>query len=208
MKVLICTFGRSASQIYGSLRTHTYDQLVLVMEKGTEESEGLQQVMKLEEYNPRKPETIFVDPGNFMDCYNKVENVIARYRKDDVILNISAGTKLLSMASILSAFNHGVPAFHYGEEGLVTLPVLRGVKIYEVLTEGQISVLLMIRPGMNWEKLRDELEDAEKTHKGAMKDYNRLVKLGLVELDVKKGKAKVVLTEMGTNFRDYFKERR
>ena len=144
IKILICTFGKDPKRIFSALRVHKYDQLILILEYGVQDTSEFKKVLELEKINPSQPDIITVNPNNFMECYKSIEKTIIHHPHDEIILNISGGTKLLSIASILSAFNLGIHAYHYESERLVKVPVFKGVTIKERLTSEQIEILLQI----------------------------------------------------------------
>ena len=85
-------------------------------------------------------------------------------------MNISGGTKILSIVSILCAFNHGIQAFYYERETLVRLPEFKGISISNRLSNGQIKLLLNIHNGMQFEDLKEKIENDELHEMGLIID--------------------------------------
>ena len=204
MKILICTFGKDLTKIFSALKIHKYDQLILIMEKGSQESEEYKKVLEFERFNINKPNTIIVNPKEFFNCYKNIQKVIIQHQKDDIIINISSGTKLLSMASILCAFNLGISAYHYEQNKLFKLPVFKDITIKERLTKRQIDILLIIRDGMKWETLKNKLENKYKYY-GAVIAFNKLKKLGLIEPKLDGKTLKIHLSSTGKRFKEFLK---
>ena len=177
---------------------------MLIIEKGSKLQTVYREILSFEKRNPNKPITKYVDANNFWDCYNAVDYILRKFTNDELIMNISSGTKLLSMASILCSFNHGVLAHHYEQNRLVKLPVFKDITLKERLNDRQINTLKTIKNGMKWDELKLILEDRHKFPYSSIKDFNVLKKLGLVNLEQKDGDFKVNLTETGACFKEFF----
>ena len=176
----------------------------MIIEKGSRTQKVHDQILNFERLNPNKPIKKHVNPNDFNDCYDSVEYIIKLFSKDDIIINISSGTKLLSMASILCAFNHGITAYHYEQDRLVKLPVFKDMTIHKRLGVGQIKVLRSISHDMTWDQLKAELEDKDRSPKSSYKDFYSLKKLGLVDVKLLQGETKVVLSPVGKCFKEFF----
>jgi hypothetical protein len=198
--------GKEGGAVFNACRIHSYDKLILVMEQDAVGGAEHMNIREFEETNPNPLEILPVDALDFFDCYKAVERVLNDHKKDEVILNISGGTKLLSMASILCAFNHGMPAYHYEVERLTRLPVLKNFSIKERISSGpQVQILLEVRDGITLKALEKRATSkgisSDKLERGLMALKNR----DIIRTKLEKGRTKLFLTDHGKKYKDYFR---
>jgi hypothetical protein len=198
---LICTFGKNPQRVFNAIRLHKYDQLILITEQGAKASKEYKEILSFEKINPNQPEVLKVKPNDFWSCYNTVNKILLRYPAIDCILNISGGTKLLSMASMLCAFNYGVSAYQFEENRLVKLPVFKNFSVKDRLGNTEIKVLSKIKNNMSWDELNTTLEDKTQFNSYAIRSFKRLEREGLVECKVIGDDLRVFLTTTGASFK-------
>jgi len=198
MDVLCATFGNPDyyKRIFHSLRFHKYDKLVVVYDEDEDSCEEFKRLANFA-YGMEK---IRSPKNNFWEAYRTIDTKVwERYKKENLFFDISGGTKLLSMAALLCAFNHGVQTWHY-EEGIPTkLPVYKGLSIFDKYTEGQMEILALVKDGMLWDKLNEQLKEKAKERRGVLRDFGELRKTPteLVIVEKVNKEFRVKLTEMG-----------
>ncbi len=113
LRVLLTTFGFDEGKIIATMRMLAYDKLVVITGQDSLQKKGYNRLLEIESSAPNSMETIVVDVFDFMDCFWKVDETIAKYDLpgNEVILNISGGTKVLSDAALLAGFQNGIKNF-------------------------------------------------------------------------------------------------
>lgn len=94
MKVLVNLIGGQPAPVYIATRTINPDKVVLVFSK---DSEAQVRRIKntLTSYNYDELE---VSPYNFDDCYEKLSDKLKETSSNEVIMNLTSGTKIMSIA--------------------------------------------------------------------------------------------------------------
>ena len=142
MRTLVSTFGDGDLEtVLLAMRSLPYDRLVLIGEERDDEPEGLAELRKLESMTGNEVLYERVDATGFMGLVEDISELIDRVAgsnggRDDVVLNISGGTKLLADAALFAAFRLGVPTYHVTER-MVRLPVMKGVTAKNRFTQLQ-----------------------------------------------------------------------
>src|SRR3989442_14929298 len=122
-RTLIATMGFDERHVLPSLRLLPYDRLVLVAGGETIRSAGFRQIRALEP----ALRSVRVDPFDLMSALESIRGMIRLAATDgSVRISASGGTKILTNAAILAAFQEGVEAW-YCDPYPVRLPVLQGV---------------------------------------------------------------------------------
>src|SRR2546425_6480689 len=136
--------GFDERHVLPSLRLMPYDRLVLVAGRDTFRSAGFRRLKVLEP----GLRTVRVDPFDLTGALESIRGTIRRATGDgSVRISASGGTKILTNAAILAAFQEGVEAW-YCDPGPVRLPVLRGIRLEEAFSPAERVVAdLLRRPG-------------------------------------------------------------
>jgi len=213
MKVLICTTGKDTEGIgdwpadrtvFSAIRLHTFDKMVALVDRHEAECKTVRKLREFYEDRPGKLEIREMDVSDFFRCYNAVQEVLNAYNGHEVSFDISGGMKMLSVACVMNAFNHGVPICHY-EAGIKTsLPVIRGFSIFEAYTKDQLRIVSAIRGEMTLASLI-KVFAKEGLDEEAVKDGLCNLKkpdVGIITSWSERGKTKITLTEKGV----YLKE--
>ncbi len=151
MRVLVSTFcDGDDEKVLLAMRTLPYDQLVLV---GPDENGGpsMSRLQKLEELSGRELEFCEIPPGPFMGMVDAICETLAafrvvRERRNEVLLNISGGSKIMGDAALFAAFRLGIEAYHC-DGVVVRLPVLNGATAKDRFTEPQIALMDLLLDG-------------------------------------------------------------
>ena len=203
MKILISTFGGSDyTKVISAMRSLPYERLVLVGDPSVEGSDGLNLLKRLEEASGHDLEFEPIDTSDFMEAVDETSDVLANHAKDritgapnQVVLNISGGSKILGDAALFSAFRLGVEAFHC-DERITRLPVLRGATVFDRFTSSQTKYLMSIEDGgMLFEVLLEALQPSSR--QAVERTTRLLVKEGLIETGLRFGKVHVSLSAEG-----------
>ena len=225
MDVLCATFGNPDyyDRLKDTIWNNTFNKLVIVYDKGEDSAKEFQDVLKSFQKRSASLDLKESPRNDFWGAYETMNWIWEKYQKENLIFDISGGSKLLSMAALLCAFNHGVPTKHYEEGVSAILPVYKGLNIDDRYNEDQKEVLKMVKDGMAWKtleakliKFQDEVdkrpkksEDA-KEHEDPRFRYNvhavfgKLRKDDLVELERKGKESYVKLTETGSVVQRYY----
>ncbi len=123
---------------------------------------------------------------------------------DDVYLNVSSGTKMLTCAGISAAFVNGVKAIGANAQGIFHLPVLK-FSYSELISEAKFRILRALHKMGGEAESLVKLSEASKVEKSLLsyhirggKEGKGLEALGLVKVDrLQYGKLLVRLTDLG-----------
>lgn len=202
-RVLLTTFGFDEGKIIAMMRMLAYDKLVVITGKESLQKKGYKRLLDIESHSPHSMETITVDVFDFMDCFRKVDETIVRYNvpPNEVILNISGGTKVLSDAALFAGFQNGIRTFHCEEEP-IEMPVILEFKIKERFTPVQREVLKAIDGPVENKRLEARLTRAGFPLSSVRKAVRELKKLNILGVEVAKNKISLFLRESQEYFRD------
>jgi len=206
MKVLICTTGKDTEGIgdwpadrtvFSAIRLHTFDKMVALVDRREAECKTVRKLKEFYKDRPGKLEIREMDVSDFFRCYNAVQEVLNAYNGHEVSFDISGGMKMLSVACVMNAFNHGVPICHY-EAGIKTsLPVIRGFSIFERFTAQQLWIVGALKGEMTLNALSKALAKVPVPEEAIKDDLIRLKKMAMVKTRMKKGKMTVFLSDEG-----------
>ena len=202
----IATYGEGQEGIVAGIRNFPVHKLVLLC---YEEAKA-----KAEEFSNRIRSTLGI-PVRCIVVSNKnvireVLERIAQIIKDErdfeqILMNVSAGDKMIGCAALSAAFVNGIKAFGMDQEGCpMLLPVLK-LSYSEIVSDAKLSILRAI------DRVGGEVESLEKLtevssygkpllsyHVQGSGDSKGLADLGLVEVNrVERGKITVKLTTLG-----------
>jgi hypothetical protein len=188
VRTLICTFGFNEKKIFAAMRSIRYNRLVLVAGGDVLRMKEYRLLVALEEKGGGTVENVTVDPFDFADCYNKVNEVIMEYTAGgEVVLNISGGTKILADAAILAAFQNGVEAYHC-DETTIKLPVMTGLRFEDAFSEDDVRVMETFEEGSTVKSLAVSLSGlGDASLRRSLKNLERL---GVIVPVLEKGEAR------------------
>jgi len=201
-RTLIATMGFDERHVLPSLRLMPYDRLILVAGRDTFRSAGFRRLKVLE------PELriVRVDPFDLLDALESIRGTIRRTAADGPVrISASGGTKILTNAAILAAFQEGVEAW-YCDPDPVRLPVLRGVRLGAAFSVAERAIARALRGPMRHDRLVAAVSArgfARRTVLGAVRS---LAAKGLVELEADAGGVRVRPSPRFAFFRDHLRE--
>ena len=197
-RTLIATMGFDERHVLPSLRLMPYDRLVLVAGRETFRSAGLRRLKVLEP----GLRTVRVDPFDLTDALESIRGTIRRAVGDGPVrISASGGTKILTNAAILAAFQEGIEAW-YCDPDPVRLPVLRGVSLAAAFSPAEGAVAHALHGPIGHDHLVTAVAArgfARRTVLGAIRS---LAAKGLVELDRDDGTVLVRPSPRFALFRD------
>ena len=200
-RTLIVTMGFDERHVLPSLRLLPYDRLVLVAGRETFRSAGFRRLKVLEP----GLHTVRVDPFDLTDTLESIRVTIRRATGDgSVRISASGGTKILTSAAILAAFQEGVEAW-YCDPDPVRLPVLRGVSLAAAFSSAEGAIAHALHGAIGYDHLAAAVADrgfARRTVLGAIRS---LAAKGLVELDRDDGTVVVRPSPRFALFRDHLR---
>ncbi|MFQ5883656.1 MAG: DUF6293 family protein [Thermoplasmata archaeon] len=203
LRVLLTTFGFDEGKIIATMRMLAYDKLVVITGQDSLQKKGYNRLLEIESGAPNSMETIVVDVFDFMDCFRKVDETIAKYDLpgNEVILNISGGTKVLSDAALLAGFQNGIRTFHC-EEDLIELPVIIGFSVTERFTPMQRRLLREMSSPVEVKKLEAKLSKKGYPLSSVQRAVRELKKLDILGVDLSKKGIRLYLKESHQYFRE------
>ena len=194
--------GYDERHVLPSLRLLPYDRLVLVAGRETVRSAGVRRLRALEP----ALRVVRVDPFNLMGALESIRRTIRSAATDgSVRISASGGTKILTNAAILAAFQEGVEAW-YCDPGPVRLPVLRGVNLDAALSPAERAIARALHGQIGHDRFVSAVSSqgfARRTVLGALQS---LVTKGLVEMGRDLGPVWVQPSPRFALFRDHFRE--
>ena len=197
-RTLIATMGFDERHVLPSLRLMPYDRLVLVAGRETFRSAGFRRLKVLEP----GLRTVRVDPFDLTDALESIRGTIRRAVGDGPVrISASGGTKILTNAAILAAFQEGIEAW-YCDPDPVRLPVLRGVSLAAAFSPAEGAVAHALHDPIGHDRLVTAVAArgfARRTVLGAIRS---LAAKGLVELDRDDGTVLVRPSPRFALFRD------
>jgi hypothetical protein len=199
VKVLLSTFGFDGVKVTEAMRFIAYDRLVLITSQDNTFTSDYRQLLDLNALAGMTVETLIVDKFDLMEAREAIASRVRELQRGnhEVALNVSGGTRILSSAAILAAFETGIDAYHASDR-LVRLPVLKKVSFEERLTAQDRDALLAVRDSesINGLRMRQGQEGGL-----ILGPVLRLKKMGLVEARVGRDGVRVCLTALGTSTR-------
>lgn len=199
MKILITTFGRDEAKLNVARRDIGYEKLVIITDNP--ELKGIKKIKEMESITGTEVDLIRVDSYNFRECFNKIGEIIEKYKNHDLRFNTSGGPRPLSCAALLMCFNKGIQAYH-SEEKTYKLPVIIGAKFEEKLTTDERKILKRIgnKKEEDKEKLRKKMGLSPSKFDALM---HSMRSKGIIETRLSAGKMRAGLTALG----EYLKRR-
>jgi len=202
LKVLISTFGRDDfEKVVQAMRRLPYERLVLVGGSEAAESMALARIKELEELSGHEVTDEIVPESGFMEIVDAMSEILekhsreARGRRNEIILNISGGDKLLGDAALFAAFRLGVETYHC-DERLTKLPVLKGLTAKDRFTPSQVRFIKGVDgPSVPFDRLVESISPGNR--QPVERVMRELKKAGLIETEVMSGKIVITLSESG-----------
>jgi len=202
LRTLVATFGEGdVEKTLVAMRHLPYDRLVMIGED--EEPGGLAELRQLESLTGHEVLFERIGATDFMGLVEEVSDVISRVSRtegsrDDVILSMSGGTKLMADAALFAAFRLGVPTYHVTDR-VVRLPVMKGVTAKNRFTPLQAQFV----ESLESKRTLADMEQTLRSHsrQSLERIMRELRKMGLVSAELESGQVTVSLTEVGQEVR-------
>ncbi|HKZ89170.1 MAG TPA: hypothetical protein VJ300_02810 [Thermoplasmata archaeon] len=177
-RTLVATFGFDERRVLPALRLLAYDDLVLLAGRDSLRAGGYGRLKALEP----SLRAVLVDPFDFSDCYRKAASTLSNLARGvrAVRLSVTGGTKILSAAALLAAFQEGVEAW-FCDPDPIRLPVLRGVRVVDGIPPSAVRVADALRGSMPADRLLASAADQGLTAREARAALGQLVARGLAE---------------------------
>ncbi|TLZ82345.1 MAG: hypothetical protein E6K03_07440 [Methanobacteriota archaeon] len=200
-RTLIATMGYDERHVLPSLRLLPYDRLVLVAGRETFRSAGFRRLKVLEP----GLRTVRVDPFDLTDALEAIRGTIRRAIGDgSVRISASGGTKILTNAAILAAFQEGVEAW-YCDPDPVRLPVLRGVSLAAAFSPAEGAIALALHGPIGYDRLVAAVVVRGFARRTVLGAIRTLAAKGLIELDRDDGTVVVRPSPRFALFRDHLR---
>ena len=203
----IATFGDGQEGIVAGIRNFPVHKLILLSYE--------EQKAQTEEFARRIRSTLglpvsemVVSDGNVIrDVLQSIAKVISEEGSnfDQILMNVSAGDKMMGCAALSAAFVNGIKAFGMDQEGCpMLLPVLK-LSYSEIVSEAKLRILRVIDEAGGEVESLEKLSEVSKYgkpllsyHVQGSRESKGLADLGLVEVNrVERGKITVKLSTLG-----------
>jgi len=205
--IQIATFGEMQDAIVAGIRNFPIHRLALLCYEDEKP--------KAEAFARRLSSTLGIPIGYLTVSRNNViRDVLERIAEviktesqqfDQILMNVSAGDKMIGCAALSAAFVNGIKAFGIDHTGCpMLLPVLK-LSYNEVISDAKISILKAIDNAGGSVTSLEQLSELShfgkpllSYHVQGNRDSKGLADLGLVEVDrLERGKLAVKLTTLG-----------
>jgi len=205
--IQVATFGDDHDGITAGIRNFPIHKLAILCYEDEKS--------KAEEFSRRIRNTLGIQvslltvsrTSTIRDVMERVAEIMKNESSkfEQILMNVSAGDKMIGCAALSAAFVNGIKAFGMDHEGCpMLLPVLK-LSYSEVISDAKIGILRAIdKAGGKVESLEQlsELSHYGKPllsyHVQGARDSKGLADLGLVEVErVERGKINVKLTTLG-----------
>ena len=197
-RTLIATMGFDERHVLPSLRLMPYDRLVVVAGRETFRSAAFRRLKGLEP----GLRTIRVDPFDLTDALESIRGTIRRATGEGPVrISASGGTKILTNAAILAAFQEGVEAW-YCDPDPVRLPVLRGVSLAAAFSPSEGAIALALHGPIRHDRLVAAVAAQGFARRTALGAIGSLAAKGLVEFERDDGTVLVRPSPRFALFRD------
>jgi hypothetical protein len=203
--IQIATFGDDSEGIVAGIRNFPIHKLALLCYE--------HDASKAEEFGRRISSTLGIAvnylavPGKnvIQEVLERVAEVMKGKDYEQILMNVSAGDKMIGCAALSAAFINGIKAFGMDQEGCpMLLPILK-LSYSEIISDAKLGILRAV------EKAGGEVESLEKlseiSHYGkpllsyhiqGTKESKGLADLGLLEVNrIERGKISMKLTTLG-----------
>jgi hypothetical protein len=202
----IATFGTDSEGILAGIRDFPVHKLILL--HYSEQRESLEEFVK----NIRSVLGIPIStleitmPDVIRSALENINKVIENEKEEyeQILINVSAGDKMIGCAALSCAFINGIKAFGVDSNGSpMMLPILK-MSYKEIISDAKIKILkALYEKGGSVENL-DELVQASgfgkpllSYHINGTLESKGLLQLGLVDVEKSRSKSKIVLNTLG-----------
>ena len=202
LRTLIATMGFDERHVLPSLRLMPYDRLILVAGRDTFRSAGFRRLKALE------PElrAVRVDPFDLTDALESIRETVRRAAAEGPVrISASGGTKILTNAAILAAFQEGVETWYCDPEP-VRLPVLCGVRIGAAFSAAERAIARALHSPIRHDRLLAVIRDQGFARRTVLGAVHSLAAKGLIELEGEAGGVLVRPSPRFALFRDHLRE--
>ena len=202
LRTLIATMGFDERHVLPSLRLMPYDRLILVAGRETFRSAGFRRLKALE------PElrAVRVDPFDLTDALESIRETVRRAAAEGPVrISASGGTKILTNAAILAAFQEGVETWYCDPEP-VRLPVLCGVRIGAAFSAAERAIARALHSPIRHDRLLAVIRDQGFARRTVLGAVHSLAAKGLIELEGEAGGVLVRPSPRFALFRDHLRE--
>lgn len=194
--------GFDERHVLPSLRLMPYDRLVLVAGRDTFRSPGFRRLKVLEP----GLRTVRVDPFDLTDSLESIRGTVRHAAAEgSVRISASGGTKILTNAAILAAFQEGVEAW-YCDPDPVRLPVLQGVSLGAAFSAAERAVAHALRGPIRYDRLVAAVNAQGFARRTVLGAVQSLAAKSLVELKTEADGVRVRSSPRLALFRDHLRE--
>lgn len=202
MKILASTFKNGDDdKVLLAMRNLPYERLVLI---GADDADGpsLERIKRLERLSGHDLSLKGIDATGLMDMVDSISEELAEMSSDEdkgerneVILNISGGSKLMGDAALLAAFRLGCEAYHC-DRVVIKLPILKGATAKDRFTELQVRLLDILADGeLSFAEVLQAMQPNSKA--SAERTIRELKKIRLIKARAESGKVFIGLSPEG-----------
>jgi len=203
VRILVSTFmDGDEEKVLLAMRALPYDQLALIGAEDSEKSDSMKMITKLEGLSGHDVDFRPIPEGGFMEMVDSISEHLSTLchdastgRRNQILLNISGGHKIMGDAALFAAFRLGIESYHC-DRVVTRLPVLSGATAKDRFTESQMALLKTLAER---DLLLSEVLEAMKPNSkaSAERTIRELRRLRLLGSRVEEGKVIVFLSPEG-----------
>ena len=194
--------GSDERHVLPALRLMPYDRLTIVGGSDTFRSAGFRRLRALEPLT----RAVVVPSFDLNASIAAIRRAIRSSRQDGPVrISVSGGTKIVTGAAILAAFQEGVEAW-YCDPDPVQLPVLHGLRIVDAFSPPERTISLAVRNPVALERLVTRMVRHGLSRRTVIAATRSLAAKGLVILEAHGGRSVVRPLERLSLFAAHLRE--
>jgi DNA-binding transcriptional ArsR family regulator len=151
VRTLVSTFADGDDdKVLLAMRKLPYDRLVLIGLTGAD-GPSYEKLLRLERLSGHDVDFREIVYDSFMAMVDSIseelsELGVGRGSKDEIIMNISGGSKIMGDAALFAAFRLGIETYHC-DRVVVKLPILKGATAKDRFTDLQVRLVDLLSRG-------------------------------------------------------------
>ena len=198
---IIAPLSKDIDSLFFGIREYAPEMMIILADDSTKSFAG---IAKQSIGGLGVPVTVLHIPSckGVREVCKAIYRIEGKYGRDKLIINSVSGSPLANSIILSAAFMNGISAFTIRDGEIINLPVMKS-PYYRVISKRKLEILQLL----NKEQCCNSLEELSRKigmslplvsyHINGNKLSKGLKDLGLVDIDEKKGKVKVILSRFG-----------
>lgn len=188
MKTIISTFGEEPEGVIQGIKQFGCEEMILLVPerlRSEKAKRGLKRIEHLTNNMGIRLEKVEVSPYSLMENIKKIKELISK-SDNSIILNITGGRKILSIAAVLAGFVSKTEKIIYiQEETNVPIEIPRFTLYENILSKEKRSILNSIKINTTVGEIQKSLkkDNISKNYPVIMKHLRELENMGLIRTE-------------------------